>query len=188
MSGAVSGRAKEYVGRAIRRTEDIGILRGSGEFLADIDLPGALEIHSVRSTEAHATIDHIHVAEALAAPGVVAVFTGKDLEFADDHVLCIDMLPTTSDVRQRILPTDRVRYVGEPIAVIVAEDRYLAEDAADLVRVEYGRLDPVLDTAAATREDSPLLYPEFSTNVVHEAKHFDGVPDKAFAEAHLVLS
>jgi carbon-monoxide dehydrogenase large subunit len=188
MSGAVSGRAKKYVGRAMRRTEDIGILRGSGAFLADIDLPGALEIHFVRSTEAHATIDHIHVAEALAAPGVVAVFTGKDVEFADVHVLCIDMLPTTSDVRQRILPKDRVRYVGEPIAVIVAEDRYLAEDAADLVRVKYGRLEPVLDTASATREGAPLLYPEFSTNVVFETKHFDGNPDRAFAEAHLVLS
>src|ERR1700761_8313621 len=151
MNGPVSVK-KKYVGRAIRRSEDPGILRGEGRFLADIDLAGALEIHFVRSTEAYATIDRIHVDEALASPGVVAIYTGNDIAFADDHVLCIDMLPTTLDVRQRVLPKDRVRYVGEIIAVVVAEDRYLAEDAADLVRIDYGRLEPLLDTAAATRQ------------------------------------
>jgi aerobic carbon-monoxide dehydrogenase large subunit len=187
MNGPISIR-KKYVGRAIRRSEDSGILRGEGGFLADIDLAGALEIHFVRSTEAHATIDRIHLDKALASPGVVAIYTGNDIAFADDHVLCIDMLPTTLDVRQRVLPKDRVRYVGEIIAVVVAEDRYLAEDAADLVRIDYGRLEPVLDTAAATRQGAQLLYPELGTNVVFETTHFDGSPDKAFAEAHLVLA
>jgi carbon-monoxide dehydrogenase large subunit len=187
MSGAVSRRNK-YVGRAMRRSEDAAILRGGGVFLADIDLPGALEIHFVRSTEAHATIERVHIAEALASPGVVAIYTGNDIVFADDHVLCIDMLPTTLDVRQRVLPKDRVRYVGEIVAVVVAENRYLAEDAADLVRIDYGRLEPVPDTASAMRQGASLLYPEFKTNVVFETKHFDGDPEKAFADAHLVLS
>jgi carbon-monoxide dehydrogenase large subunit len=151
-------------------------------------LPDTLEIHFVRSTHAHALIVNIDTTLAKSAPGVIAVLTGHDLSFADDHLLCIDMLETTLDARQRVLPIDRVRYVGEPIAVIVAENRYRAEDAAEHVRVEYASLKPVLDTDSAGTDGSDLVYPELGSNIVHRTKHLDGDPDKAFAVAHLVLS
>jgi carbon-monoxide dehydrogenase large subunit len=181
-------KARSYVGRPMRRSEDVDLLRGAGAFLADLNLPGALEIHFVRSTHAHALIVNIDTALAKSAPGVVAVLTGKDLVFADDHLLCIDMLETTLDARQRVLPTDRVRYVGEPIAVVVANNRYRAEDAAELVRVEYTFLTPVLHTDRAVQDGADLVYPELGSNIVHRTTHQDGDPDRAFAAAHLILS
>jgi aerobic carbon-monoxide dehydrogenase large subunit len=178
----------KHVGQPLRRPEDVGILRGAGRFLADIDLPGALEIHIVRSTEPHALIAEIDTAHARKAPGVVAVLTGHDVTLADNRLPCIDMLSHTLDARQRVLPTDRVRYVGEPIAVVVADNRYRAEDAAELVRIDYRPLPAVVDASDAAKDGAELLYPELGSNTVYRTMQRDGEPDAAFAEAALVLS
>ena len=181
-------KRQKLVGRAIRRSEDVGLLRGEGAFLADIALPGALEAHFVRSTQPHAIITGIDVSVARSAPGVVAVLTGHDIQFSDDRLLCIDMLENTLDVRQRVLPTDRVRYVGEPIAVVVADNRYRADDAAELVRVEYAPLTAVQNVQSAILDGAELVYPDLGSNIVHRTHHFDGDPEKAFAEADVILS
>jgi carbon-monoxide dehydrogenase large subunit len=179
--------SSRHVGRSIRRPEDSDILRGAGRFIADIELPGACEVHIVRSTEPHALIKAFDTDAASRAPGVVAVLTGYDIPFADNRLPCIDMLQDTHDVRQRLLPVDRVRYVGEPVAVVVAEDRYRAEDAAELIRIDYEPLPVVTSADDGAKAEAHLLYPEFNSNTVYRTTQRDGDPETAFSQAEMVL-
>jgi carbon-monoxide dehydrogenase large subunit len=180
-------RTRRYVGEAVRRAEDEQLLRGRGDFLADRIDPDAAEVCIVRSTQPHARIRAIHKDRARSIPGVIAVLSADDLEFVDDRLPCVDMIPGTLDVRHRAIARERVRYVGQPVAIVVAANRYLAEDAAALVDVEYETFPAVLDHKAAMESDAPLLYPELGTNVVYEVKQSDGNPDFAANKGDLVL-
>ena len=135
------------IGKSVRRVEDRPLLRGEGRFVADINLPHQLHMRIVRSHAAHGTIESIDVSEALAVPGVAAVWTGADvadMEPIDFRQVGADqMVP----YRQPILAQHRVRYVGEPVAAVFATDAYVAEDGAEAVVVEVSELDPVLDAA-----------------------------------------
>src|SRR5512141_731546 len=143
------------IGQPIKRFEDQRLLRGEGRFHNDVNLPGQTHAVIVRSTHAHARIRSIDTAEALASPGVVAVFTGADL--ARDNLGTMQMTlkrkrPDGSPMwapPHRGLTQDRVRYVGDPIALVIAETLAQAEDAAELVRVEYEPLPSVTSTADA---------------------------------------
>ena len=133
------------IGESVPRLEDEPLLRGEGRFVADINLAHQLHMRIVRSHVAHGTIESVDAAEALAVPGVVAVWTGADV--AD--IAPIDFRQVGADqmvpYRQPILAQDRVRYVGEPVAAVFATDPYVAEDAAEAVVVEVSELPPLLD-------------------------------------------
>ena len=160
-----------WVGRSMLRVEDDALLRGEGRFLDDL-APVARTFHAavVRSQLAHARIE-VDATAALAAPGVVGVLTGADVaELSRPFPAGIE-----TGVPQYAAAIDIVRYVGEPIAVVVARDRYLAEDAAELVEVDYDPLEAVLDPVAA------------AAAAVHDRSFAYGDVDGGMAEADLVL-
>ncbi|MGD0965572.1 MAG: xanthine dehydrogenase family protein molybdopterin-binding subunit [Candidatus Acidiferrales bacterium] len=180
-------RIRRYVGQAVLRAEDECLLRGTGGFLVDIPAPDAAEICVVRSREPHAIVRKICTDRALANPGVIAILTANDLDLVDEVLPCVDMIPGTLDVRHRVIARDRVRYVGQPVALVVAANRYLAEDAAALVEIEYESLPPVTDHMAAMNPGAPLLYPELGTNIVYQVTQVDGNPAFAAREGDLVI-
>ena len=170
----------QFVGTSTLRKEDPALLSGRGRYADDLPVPlGTLQAHVVRSSHAHADIVRIDAAEAMARPGVWAVITGEDVKKLSDPFLIALKAP----VHQWSLAVGRVRYVGEPVALIVAESRYLAEDAADLVRIEYRELPAVLDPLKAREKSAPILHEEAKTNEV-SVRHFTyGDTKSAFAGA-----
>lgn len=180
-------QSRRYVGEGVLRAEDECLLRGGGGFLGDLPAPDTAEICIVRSVQPHAILRAIRIGRALAIPGVLAILTADDLDLADDVLPCVDMIPGTLDVRQRVIARDRIRYVGQAIAAVVAVNRYLAEDAAALVEVDYESLPPVTDHMAAMEAGATLLYPELGTNIVFRTTQQDGNPDFTASDHDLVI-
>ena len=141
-----------FVGRSVPRLEDRPLVMGRGRFAADVVFPRMLHMRVVRSTHAHGRIVSIDASAALALPGVMAVWTFDDVADIPPIDFRLTKLEALSHYRQTILARKRVRYVGEPVAVVFASDSYLAEDAADLVAVEIDELPPVLDARASPGE------------------------------------
>jgi 2-furoyl-CoA dehydrogenase large subunit len=168
------------LGRPTLRKEDPALLSGRGRYGDDLPVPvGALQAHVVRSPEAHAEIVGIDPSAALARPGVWAVITGDDVKKLSDPFLIALKIP----VHQWSLAVGKVRYVGEPVALVVAESRYLAEDAADLVRIEYRSVPAVIDPLTACEDSAPRLHPEAGANQV-SVRHFTyGDANEAFKRA-----
>ncbi len=174
--------SSRHIGRSVPRREDRGPLTGKGRYVADIRLPGMLEVVFVRSVEAHARIVSIDTAEAEALDGVVAVYTGADLAEVETFP---DYIPYIGPVTQRPLAEGRVRYVGVAYAAVVAVDRYVAEDAATLIAAGtvYEPLPTVADLDQALAPDAPRLFDDWDSNC-----SFDVAPHKpevaeAFARA-----
>src|SRR6202521_5275205 len=162
------------------RKEDPALLSGRGRFADDLPVPnGTLHPHVIRSPHAHAKILRIDATAALALPGVFAVITGEDVRKLTDPFLIALKQP----VHQWSLAVDLVRYVGEAVALVVAEDRYVAEDAAELVVVEYEPLAAVIDPIAACDKSAPLLHPECKTNEISVRTFSYGDTAGAFAKA-----
>jgi aerobic carbon-monoxide dehydrogenase large subunit len=160
--------AERYTGASIKRSEDPRILTGTGRYVDDIKLPGMLHAAFVRSPLAHARVLAVDVAAARALPGVVAVLTGAELE--EMTVPGPDALSTLMGAggpvpEFTLLATDKVRFVGDPVAVVIAESRYLAEDGCELVEVEYDDLPPVATAAAALDPASPPLFANLGDNI-----------------------
>ena len=147
--------ATKWIGMPVERLEDPPLVAGKGRFAADINFARQLHMRMVRSNHAHGRIVAVDVSEARALPGVVAVWTARDI----DDVGPIDFregpIEKLAPYRQPVLATDKVRYVGEPIAAVFAEDPYVAEDAAELIAVEIEELPPLLDARAEPGEFSP---------------------------------
>ncbi len=186
------------IGRPMKRVEDRRLVTGRGEYVDDVPAPGALHVAIVRSTYAHARILGIDATAALALPGVVAVVSAADLGAANGPFphptwfpphppLAKAVDPFTRPERIWLLAAERARFAGEPVAAVVATDRYLAEDAARAVIVDYEPL-PVIATAEqALAPDAPLLNPEWGDNI---AVHFvigAGDVDQAFEDADIVV-
>ena len=173
------------IGTPIKRREDPRLLSGRGRYLADVRLPGALEAVFVRSPIAHGTITEVDSTRALALDGVAAVFTEDTLP---EHAPLVDAvrIDGLSKTPQTPLASSRVRFVGEPVAVVVARDRYVAEDGAALVLADYEPLPAITDSRAAAHEDAPLLFPALGTNVVYRTTKTFGDPDATLATAHRV--
>jgi carbon-monoxide dehydrogenase large subunit len=138
-------------GRMLRK-EDARLLRGRGRFVDDVQLPGMLHLAILRSPFAHANIVSIDTSAAEASPGVKAVVTGETLKG-----LGLAWMPTLSNDVQAVLATDRVRFQGQEVAFVVAEDRYQARDALELIDVEYDVLEPVVDVRKALDPDAPVI-------------------------------
>ncbi len=176
-----------HIGRAVPRREDRSPLMGRQRYIADLRLPGMLEAVFVRSPEAHARILDIDTAPALALPGVHAVFTGADLSDVDSFPHKILYI---QPVRQRPLADDRVRYVGSPYAVVVADDRYVGEDAAALVlaHTRFETLPTVADLDQALAGDAPKLYDDWPDNYLVNFPGEIPAVSQAFEEADHTFS
>ncbi len=174
-----------YIGRRRRAVEHRRFVVGQGRFAADVQLPGMLHVALVASPHAHARIVSIDVTQAAAAPGVRAVLTGEQLQPQIDP-----MLPGVDAPKVARYPLARgvVRYAGEWVVAVVAQTRALAEDAAELVRVEYEALPHVVDAELAMRDDAPLVHPAHGSNVIFRRKFAWGEVDADFAGAAHRLS
>jgi len=177
-----------YVGQRLKRREDERLLQGRGAYVADVQRPHTLHLAVVRSPHAHARIQAIDVAAARACPGVVDVVTFDDVpELARAIPMRMAERGQMSRYLQRPLARDKVRYVGEPVAAILAEDRYQAEDALAHVQVDYDPLVALVDTRAAGEPGAPLLFESEGTNAVAIYTVACGDVDRALREADLVL-
>ena len=182
--------AERYTGASIKRSEDPRILTGAGRYVDDIKLPGMLHAAFVRSPMAHARVLSVDVSAARALPGVVAVLTGAELEAMtvpgpDALMALMGWAGPTPEFT--LLATDKVRLVGDPVAVVVAESRYLAEDGCELVEVEYDDLPPVMDAAFALDPGSPPLFANLGDNIARlHSRHEFGDVSATFAQADRV--
>ncbi len=182
--------ARRYMGSSVLRKEDPALVTGNGGFTDDIRLPGMLHFALLRSPHAHAKILSVDVSVARERPGVVAVFTGEDL--ADEWAIGIPTgWPVTEDIKipdHWPLARGEVNHAGDGVAVVVATDRYKAQDALEFIEVDYEALPAVVDVEAALEEDSPLVHEELGTNECYTWPLGTGDIDKAFEEADVVVS
>ncbi len=167
----------KFVGERIKRREDPRLITGLGTYVDDVRIPGMLSAIIVRSPHAHAKINSIDLSAARKAPGVVAVMSGDDLKDKIGSLPCV--APAEHIPFHPVLALGKVRYVGEPVAVVVAVDAYRAQDAADLIEVDYDPLDAVVDPEKATAPGAPVIHEEFGTNVALTM----AVPSPAFDDA-----
>jgi CO/xanthine dehydrogenase Mo-binding subunit len=177
---------RKWVGKSIRRVEDPKFLRGSGNYVDDLLPSGTMHAAVLRSPHAHARIVSVNADAARQMPGLIAVVTG-----AEAAELCNplpDFGPDPARLTWRVLAHEKVRYVGEGVAVVVAESRYLAEDARDAIEVEYEPLPPVVDPEAATEPGAALVHEAFGSNIAYERTFPFGDVEGDFAAADLVVS
>ena len=175
------------MGWPLKRKEDPRLIQGIGHYVDDISLPGMLHAVFVRSPYAHARVRSVETSKAKVAPGVVTVMTGADLGTAIGMVPCAAQIPDMKSAPRPVLATDRVRFIGEAVAVVVAEDRYAARDAADLVEVDYEPLTPVVDPEKAIAKGAPVLFDQYKDNVAFRWELEGGDVKKAFEQADVVV-
>ena len=186
-------KSNGYVGQSILRREDRRLLTGRGQFVADLKLPDTLHAVFIRSQVAHARIRSVDLSRAAAMPGVVYVLTGAELAKilppVPDTQLSLPRKWTTQvqhtflNPQQPLLAHDKVRHVGEAFAVILAESRYIAEDAAELVEVELEPLPALVDAEAALKPGAPVLHDKHGTNLIGEFRIAKGNVEAALAQA-----
>ena len=177
---AESHAARPWVGQSIPRVEDAALLTGRGRFIDDLGVrPGTLYAAILRSPHAHAEILSIDSAAALRADGVVAVLTGDDIKALTTSLV----VGVKAPIECWPIAVGRVRYVGESVAVVVASDRYKAEDAVDLIDVQYRVLAANIDPLRALSPNSPVIHDGFGGNVASDRTFRYGDPERAFAEA-----
>ncbi len=178
--------ANKYVGQRIKRTEDPRLIKGLAHYVDDIRLPDTLYVSFVRSVYAHAKISGIDTSDALKAPGVVAVYTGEDVADKIGPVPCASALPDLKVPDYRVLAKDKVCFVGQPIAAVVASDRYAARDAVDLVMVDYDELPVVVDVEEAAK-GGPVIYDNFGDNIAYKLTAGEGDIEAALSSADRVI-
>src|SRR4029453_316069 len=176
-----------YVGKPIKRTEDPRLIQGPGHYVDDIKLVDTLSVAFLRSPHAHAKITSIDVEDARKAPGVLAVYTGADVEGKVGPVPCAAALEGLKVPRYPVLAQGKVIFVGQPIAAVVATDKYKARDRGDFIAVDFDPLDVVVDPEKAAVPGGPVIHDEFGTNVAYVHKAGLGDVDAAFAQADRVV-
>src|SRR5438094_56440 len=176
-----------YVGKRIKRTEDPRLIKGLAHYVDDIGLPGTLHVAFVRSMYAHARVGDIDTTEAIKAPGVVAVYTGKDIATKIGPVPCAAALPDLKVPDYRVLATGKALFVGHPIAAVVATNKYLARDAVDLVAVDYEELPVVVDAESAAQGGN-LVHENFGNNIAYKLTSGEGDIEAAMKSADRIVS
>lgn len=184
-------------GRSLLRVEDDRLLRGQGRFVDDLEIPGLAEIAFLRSPHAHARIAHIDISAAREYPGVVEIYDGASVvdrirPLSNSEELRVPpgiaaLEPVNKIQPAPILATDEVNYVGQPVAMVVAENRYLAEDAIDAIEVTYEELPAILDPEAALEPDAALALLGEDDNIGVHVRHGIGDVDRAIADAAAVV-
>ncbi|MEM1923081.1 MAG: glyceraldehyde dehydrogenase subunit alpha [Nitrososphaerota archaeon] len=177
-------RRTGYVGKGVIRKEDPRLITGRGRFIDDINLPRMLHLAFLRSPYAHARVVRVDLSGALQS-GAVAAFTGSEI-----NEMCggihLDSIPR-GKVVVKPLAEGKVRYVGEPVALVLADDPYTARDAVEQINVEYERLPAVVDPLEASKPGAPVIHDEFPDNICFTTKRAYGDVDGAFAEADRVV-
>ena len=182
--------ATRVFGSGIRRREDPRLITGRASYTDDIKLPGTVHAAILRSPHAHAVIKSIDTSGATGQPGVIAVYTGADTEGVLNGLPCAWLIPN-SDLKTPAHPpiaTSRVRYVGDAVAVVVAESRYEAEDALEHIAVEYEPLGVVVNPKEAAQDGEPQLHDDVPNNIAFTWAVAGGDSDTAFAEADVTVS
>lgn len=175
-------------GATVKRREDPRFITGRGHFTEDVQLPGTLYASILRSPHAHARITKVDISQAQGHPGVMAVYTGQDLQ-GKIGLIPTAWLPPNSNIKATAhhpLAVDKVRYVGDGVAMVVAEDRYAARDAVDLIQVDYEVLTPVVEQEEAMQEGAPIVHHDAPGNV---AFHWQAgnATDEVFEQADVVI-
>ena len=179
--------AIKYMGQPLRRREDFKFITGKGRYTDDIKAPGTLHMAILRSPHAHAAIKHVDLTAARAAPGVRVALSGADLAGKIGPIEPNWVIPGTKIPDRPVVAIDRVRFVGECVALVVAETQALAHDAAGLIEVDYDVLPAVTDEAEAIRDDAPQLHENVPNNITTFYKMGGGDYKKAASEAdHIV--
>ncbi len=185
--------AESGIGVAVRRREDVRFVRGSGKYTDDINVAGQAYAHILRSPHAHAAIGAIDTAHAASADGVIAVYTSQDFAEVGGlpcgwQVNNIDGTPM-AEPKHPILAEGKVRHVGDPVAVVIAESRSIARDAAEAIEVDYNELPAVLNMEAALSEAAASVHDDIGTNLCYDWELGDkAAVDEAFASAAHVSS
>ncbi|HSR50017.1 MAG TPA: xanthine dehydrogenase family protein molybdopterin-binding subunit [Acidobacteriota bacterium] len=182
----------KHIGKPVRRNEDARLLTGKAVFVDDVHLPAMLHAAFVRSDYAHGRIVSVDTRQALELPGVAAVYTAEDLgDYWRPGPLLVPPPPVeekTFHARTQVpLARDKVRHVGEPIALVLAESRYIAEDAVELVEVEIDPLDAVVDLEQALDEQAPLIHDDLDSNLSAEVRQSKGDYQGARRQAAVVV-
>src|SRR5712691_4054010 len=175
------------IGAPLRRREDLRFLTGQARYVADLEVPRMLHAAFLRSPHAHARLVGIDAASARSAPGVAACLTGEELH---RHVRPLRAPSRMKDYRPTDFPAlalGKVRHAGEAVAAVVAESRYAAEDALDLIEVEYAPLPAVAEAPAAMAEGSPLVHEDAGSNVLLSRAFAQGDVETAFRGAAAVV-
>ena len=181
-----------YLGKPIKRSEDPRLLRGKALFVDDIERPGMLHAAFLRSAHAHARIGRIDVSRALGVKGVAAIYTARDLgRYWQNGPLLVPPPPidgiTFNERTQVPLAKEIVRHVGEPIVLVIAQTRYLAEDALEEISVEYEILDPVTDLERALRDNGAFVHPDVGSNIAAHVRQAKGDYARAASRAGAVI-
>lgn len=181
--------AEKIIGSRIKRREDPRLITGEAKYLEDIQLPGLLHAAILRSPHAHAKIKSIDTSKAAKHPGVVAVYTGKDFSDINPMPCAWQAGKVKNNVNTpRVLEIDRVTFTGAGIAVVVAEDRYTAQDALELIHVDYEVLPAVVDAEKATKAGAPQLHENAANNIALEwTCGTQDTTDRALKEADVVV-
>ncbi|HVW32378.1 MAG TPA: molybdopterin cofactor-binding domain-containing protein, partial [Acidimicrobiia bacterium] len=178
----------KFLGQSVKRVEDKRLLAGAGRYVDDVTVPGMLHAAFLRSPYPHARIRSIDTAEARAVPGVHLVLTGEDMKSRTWACFGTLDLPGLYNPSFYCLATDKVRHVGDPVAIVVADSRRLAEDACELIAVDYEPLPAVATTAQALDAARALIWPKAKSNVMYQAsEHYGADTDAAFARADRII-
>src|SRR5262245_36414389 len=150
--------SQKYVGQAMKRKEDPRLVSGTSTYVDDIVIPGMLHMAITRSIHGHARITRVDTSKAQKIPGVVAIVTGEEAAANCGLVPSAGEIPDLKRAQRPLLAVGRVRFVGEPVAAVVATDKYIARDAADLIEIDYEPLPAVVDPEAGMQPSSFKLY------------------------------
>jgi aerobic carbon-monoxide dehydrogenase large subunit len=179
--------ATRYVGQPLRRREDFKLLTGRGRYVDDIKIQGMLHMAVLRSPHAHADIKRIDITKAASAPGVRLVLSGKDLAGKIGPIAPNWIIPGSKVPVRPVLAIDRVRFVGECVALVVAEQQAAAYDAINLIEVDYEELPAIIDEEAATRDGAPQLHDNVPGNITTVYRVRGGDYQKAAREADQII-
>src|SRR3954447_11983921 len=175
------------MGHSMKRKEDPRFIRGRGNYVDDIQLPGMLHMDIVRSPYAYAKIKSIDATRALKIPGVLAVITGETLKKYNLH-----WMPTLMSDTQMVLPTDKVMYQAQEVAAVIATDRYIAADGVEAVEVDYEPMQPVIDPWKSIQPDAPVLRTDKKGKTDNKIWHWEAgdraATDKAFKDAEVTVA
>jgi carbon-monoxide dehydrogenase large subunit len=183
----VEASSPKLVGARIKRVEDARYLTGRARYVDDVTLSGTLEVAFLRSPVAHADLARLDTAHAAAHPGVRMVATGADLAGRVQPIVCDWQGPDWQGTRYPALAADRVRFVGEAVAAVVADSRYVAEDALELIDAEYREREVLATVDAAMADGAPLMHDGWEHNCFTRRHFVGGDPESAFAEADGVV-
>jgi carbon-monoxide dehydrogenase large subunit len=176
-----------YIGARVKRKDDVMLLRGLGKYVGDIHRAGMMHAAVLRSTHAHARIVTIDAAAALKLPGVIGVLTAADIADQKTIPMRTGRIPGLERSQQTPMATTKVRYVGDPIGLVVAESRYIAEDALDLIDVEYTALGAVTDASESMKPGAPQLHDPVPNNIAANFQVNVGDVDEAFRDCDLIV-